>query len=318
MGELFDLLEHEHLPSLAPNTRTSYGDSLKPLRAFFVVDLGDPLLERIQPGHIRQYLTWRRFRGPTGEPVKKPLSNRTLQRDRAVLHKAFSLAVAMEYSDRNPVSAVQAPRPEARDPVILTDDELERLLSECEDRPMLWLYVLTMAETGARSESEVLWIQWEDIDLDGGFVWIDSNRDGHRTKSGKGRWVPLTSHLQHALRNHAADFRFATYGDRRSPWVFHHRTTARTAVAGARIRTMRNSVKSAARRAELSPRFTQHDLRHRRVTKWLAEEKNPVHVKEAVGHASLATTMAYTHLAREHLRSLVAEPQTRSLPALAR
>ena len=38
---------------------------------------------------------------------------------------------------------------------------------------------------------------------------------------------------------------------------------------------------------------------------WLAEEKHPVHVREAVGHANLQTTMRYTHLAKEHLRSLV-------------
>lgn len=30
-----------------------------------------------------------------------------------------------------------------------------------------------------------------------------------------------------------------------------------------------------------------------------------VKVKEAVGHADLRTTMGYTHLVREHLRSLV-------------
>ena len=41
------------------------------------------------------------------------------------------------------------------------------------------------------------------------------------------------------------------------------------------------------------------------MTLWLAEGKNPVHVKEAVGHANLSTTMRYTHLSREHLRSLV-------------
>ena len=63
--------------------------------------------------------------------------------------------------------------------------------------------------------------------------------------------------------------------------------------------------KSAARRAKLPLDFNQHDLRHRRVTTWLAEGKNPVHVKEAMGHADLATTMGYTHLAKEHLRSLV-------------
>ncbi len=49
--------------------------------------------------------------------------------------------------------------------------------------------------------------------------------------------------------------------------------------------------------------------RHRRVTTWLAEGKNPVHVKEALGHADLATTMGYTHLAKEHLRGLVDEPR---------
>ena len=51
--------------------------------------------------------------------------------------------------------------------------------------------------------------------------------------------------------------------------------------------------------------FLPHDLRHRRITKWLAEGKSAVLVKEAVGHADLRTTMGYTHLAKEHLRSLV-------------
>ena len=76
--------------------------------------------------------------------------------------------------------------------------------------------------------------------------------------------------------------------------------------------------KSAARRAKLPPDFNQHDLRHRRVTTWLAEGKNLVHVKEALGHADLATTMGYTHLAKEHLRALVEqEPDREQLRDLA-
>jgi site-specific recombinase XerD len=34
---------------------------------------------------------------------------------------------------------------------------------------------------------------------------------------------------------------------------------------------------------------------------WLADGRDVVHVKEAVGHADLRTTMGYTYLAREHL-----------------
>lgn len=60
---------------------------------------------------------------------------------------------------------------------------------------------------------------------------------------------------------------------------------------------------------EAAPAPHEHDLRHRRVTTWLAEVANPVHVKEAVGHSDLRTTMGYTHLAREHLKSLVAAPE---------
>ncbi len=90
-----------------------------------------------------------------------------------------------------------------------------------------------------------------------------------------------------------------------SPWVFHHTKTRRHHKAGKRIRSLYSAFKAAAERAKLPPEFVQHDLRHRRVTTWLAEEKSAVLVKEAVGHADLRTTMAYTHIARDHLRGLV-------------
>ena len=55
----------------------------------------------------------------------------------------------------------------------------------------------------------------------------------------------------------------------------------------------------------------QHDLRHRRITTWLGDGKSAVLVKEAVGHSDLRTTMAYTHLSREHLRALVSGSEDR-------
>ena len=49
----------------------------------------------------------------------------------------------------------------------------------------------------------------------------------------------------------------------------------------------------------------QHDLRHRRVTTWLADGKSAALVREAMGHAGLRTTLGYSHPAKEHLRALV-------------
>jgi site-specific recombinase XerD len=72
---------------------------------------------------------------------------------------------------------------------------------------------------------------------------------------------------------------------------------------------MRVALYAAAKRAKLPADFRPHDLRHRRVTTWIAEGQNPVHVKEAMGHSDLRVTMGYTHLAKEHLRALVEDRQ---------
>lgn len=304
-SELFSRYEEETLPGLRESTQRSYAQCLKPLRTFFVDELGDPSIEDIRPGHVKQYLSWRRTRGPDGSKRKEPLSNRTLEKDRAVLSAIFSEAAReWEVIDRNPVAPTKAPKVDGRDPVILSDEEYERLLSACEGNDMLWLYVLVLGETGARSKSEALHIRFDDVDLEEGFIWIRSGYQ-HKTKSGKGRWVPMTRRLRGAMRDHFAEYRMRTYDGERPEYVFHHTTGIRRATPGERIQTLRQSLDSAIERADLPDGFVPHDLRHRRVTKWLADGKNPVHVKEALGHSRLDVTMGYTHLAREHLRSLV-------------
>lgn len=163
----------------------------------------------------------------------------------------------------------------------------------------------------------MLYLQWGDVDLEAGFIGIVTGRNGHRTKGGKSRWVPMTPRLREAMRQHFATYRLATYNGERTSWVFHHPYANRTAKAGARIRILRRAFDAAAKRAGLPPELHQHDLRHLRATTWLAKGANSVHVKEALGHSDLRTTMAYTHLSRKHLRSLVdEEPQRERLKDL--
>ena len=111
------------------------------------------------------------------------------------------------------------------------------------------------------------------------------------------------------MQNHFASYRFATYGGARSPYIFHHVTTRKPFYkAGERIKDMRTAFDAAVKRAKLPEGFRRHDLRHRRVTSWLAAGADVVKVKEALGHSELRVTMAYTHLTREHLKFLVEEP----------
>ena len=134
------------------------------------------------------YLSWRRGHGPSGEKRKNRLDNRTLAKDRAVLHRMFSIADRLELREGNPVSRVEPPKSDGRDPVILKPEEYERLLAEYQGHPMMALYILLLGETGCRAHSEGTWLRWEDVDLQEGFLWVASGRQGHRTKSGKGRW----------------------------------------------------------------------------------------------------------------------------------
>lgn len=87
---------------------------------------------------------------------------------------------------------------------------------------MLYTYALTLGETGARSIGEALRLRWEDMSIDDGFIWIPSRKGEHRTKSGEGRWCPMTPRLRQAMRDHFAEFRLASYKGKRPEYIFHH------------------------------------------------------------------------------------------------
>jgi integrase len=180
--EIWYKFRSEHFPLLSKGTRGAYGITPDALTSFPDARRADPEVQEVRQGHISDFLTWRRVHPGRG---KEPVSNRTIQGDRTVLHTLFAHAEELELRDGNPVARVKAPKADPRDPVILTAEEYDRFLRVCEHNPVLYLYVLTMGETGARSRSEVLELQWPDVDLDGGFIRIRSGGSRQRTK-GKG------------------------------------------------------------------------------------------------------------------------------------
>jgi integrase len=121
----------------------------------------------------------------------------------------------------------------------------------------------------------------------------------------------MTPRLRAAVQAHAARFRLS----QRSPFLFTQEMTRRSAVAGERVRSFRGAFARAVKKTKLPAGFRPHDLRHRRVTTWLAAGKSPVLVQSAMGHSSITTTMSYSHLQAEHLRALVEEQASSAAPA---
>jgi integrase len=301
-------------------TQRSYGDSLKPIREFFVLGkLSDPQVDKVRTVHIEQYLDWRRTHRLQGRRKTDggTLHARTLNKDRAVLHRLFTEAEKREYRQGNPVQHAERRKADKYEPVILTGEQYQALVDQSADKPTLALYVLLLGETGMRCESEALHLRWEDVSLDNtpealhGFIRVVSGRDGHRTKSGKSRQVPMTPRLAAAMREYFATYRFARFVSE-SPYIFTHSATLRNHAQGKRIGSLRNAVRTTVRKAKLPDNFRQHDLRHRRVTTWLAEGQSPVHVQKAMGHSDIKTTMGYYQYLPEHLSALVANSPTSS------
>lgn len=315
--ELLRRYRAEEMPGMAVTSRQSYECTLKPAELYFTSKLGDPMLDQIHTPHIAQYLSWRRSHSPDGEPSAKPLTATSREKDRAVLHSVFAFADMLELREGNPVHRVPKIKSDPKQPALLTSEQYDALLKACEEcaSPLVNLYIRVLGETGARDESEALWLRWEDIDFERGFVTIVSGRDGHRTKSGKTRLVPMTPALKAALKDHFATYRFASS----SSWIFHHTVTRGGYKRGERVGSFRRAVASAVARANIAlkrvkqdlipERWVMHDLRHRRVTTWLGEGQNVVDVQYWMGHSSIAITMGYHHHIPKGLRPVGEQAQ---------
>jgi integrase len=306
---LLDRYEQEKLPQLRAASRVSYANSLRPIRMFFVEVLGDPSIDKIIADDIQRYIGWRRTRDPHGENRERPLSARSLEKEWSILHLVFERARRGGLIGTNPVLPEDKPEPIRREPVLPSSDEYEALLAACGERSnRLYLYTLVLGETGARCESEALWLRWEDVDLEKGFVRVRSGYR-HHTKSGKSRYVPMTRRLREAMREHFARYRLITHDGERSPWIFHHVRRNRGARAGDRVECFRRPFMKAAKDAGLPEGFRTHDLRHLRVTSWMRKH-SPALIQQAVGHADIKTTLDYySHIEPEDLKVLVMEDE---------
>lgn len=300
-SELLARFEAEGMPKAA-GAQDAYRDSFKVFRAYFVERCGDPLVAKIRPGTVAEFLSWRRVNRIGGGEV----SLRTVQKDRAVLHRLFDFAAVREYVEANPVATVKPPKPDAYDYHKLTEAEYEALLAACGANDRLRLYVLLLGEAGVRSYSEALMLTWQDVRLAERRIWIGVDPEKRRrTKSGAGRWAPITPRLEAEMRDYMARHRLAVG----SEYIFAHATTSRHHKRGERVRDMHRSFKSAARRAGIAldaagkSRLRQHDMRHFFCTRALQNGVPLVYVQLAAGHSDVRTTLGYNRMTDEHLRA---------------
>ncbi|MBZ5647011.1 MAG: tyrosine recombinase XerD [Acidobacteriia bacterium] len=206
-----------------------------------------------------------------------PTLNIDTPRQWKVLPKALS---------REEIGSMLGPR--SREP----KTKLERALA-ARDRAMLEVFY-----GGALRVSEMVGVKREDLKLDLGYVLV-------RGKGDKERIVPLGKPAIDAVEDYLKNCREALAGGKSSPLLFIAR--------GARQLTRQRVWQMVRAAATGTGRpASPHMLRHSCATHMVEKGADLRTVQTILGHADIATTQVYTHLALDRLKTVYREHHPRA------
>ena len=273
----------------ARNTLTAYAKDLADAGAFLAArgrDLADASAEDIEAyfAHL----------GAVG------LAPATAARRRASVRGLYRFVLGEGWRTDDPVRRVDAPKQGRPLPKVLERDEVDRLIAAASARDgaaglRLGCMVELLYASGLRV-SELVGLTLAAVARDPAFLII-------KGKGGKERLAPLNETARAAVKAYLpARARFLAKGDEASPWLFPSRG------AGGRITARRfaQMLDEAALAAGVDPaRVSPHVLRHAFATHLLEGGADLRVVQKLLGHADIATTQIYTHVAGDRLRAVV-------------
>jgi len=124
-----------------------------------------------------------------------------------------------------------------------------------------------------------------------------------RGKGGKDRLVPVSEPARNALAGYLSVRPSFAPGGRDSPWLFPSSTSASGHLTRQRFAQL---LKERAISAGIDPaKVSPHVLRHAFATHLIDHGADLRAVQKMLGHADIATTEIYTHVARERLQRVV-------------
>lgn len=198
-------------------------------------------------------------------------------------------------SSTNPARLLPAPRLGRKLPIVLTVEEVNKILSgpcrlvpkERRDRAILE----TLYGAGLRI-SETAGLQIPDLLFSEQLIRV-------RGKGSRERIVPIGQAAIEAVESYLTEGRQRFVGPKASDFVFlsaHKRSFSRMGLWLV--------VRRWVRFAGIDKRVTPHTFRHTFATHLLEGGADLRAVQAMLGHESLATTQIYTHLDRQYLRSV--------------
>ena len=228
------------------------------------------------------------------------LSPATAARRRASVRGFYRFVLGEGWRKDDPSRRVDAPKKGRPLPKVLTREEVDRLIAAAGEKDgtqglRLACMVELLYASGLRI-SELLGLPVAAVARDPAYLIV-------KGKGGKERLAPLNDAARTAVQAYLpARKSFFPKGALDSPWLFPSRGE------GGRLTRRRFSqlLDEAALAAGVDPaKVSPHVLRHAFATHLLEGGADLRAVQKLLGHADIATTQIYTHVAGERLRAVV-------------
>lgn len=287
---LDDLWLHQEV---SQHTLAAYKTDLTHL-ARFACSQGWPDLTQLEEAHLRGYLQHRQQQGHSQRSIARLISS---------VRKLCRYLLRIEVRNDDPSAHIQAPKQPRQLPHSLSEADVEALLGAADTNSTLGLRDRCMLEvlyaTGLRV-SELIGLRLSEISTRQGVVRVIGKGDKERlVPLGEEALDWLQLYLQQSrpdlAQGQSSDTVFlSTRGKQMTRQTFWHRIKALALTAGLN--------------SELSP----HTLRHAFATHLLNHGADLRALQMLLGHADIATTQIYTHVARARLQALHSEHHPRA------
>lgn len=271
---------------LSSATAMAYTSDLRQMVAFLEEERSLSVPTNIETSDLREFVYKLKDTGQAAASVRRKIS---------ALRSYFRFLFAESLIDTDPSELLEGPVTGRKLPLVLTGQEIDRLLGASSGQDALALrdgaILELMYATGVRI-SELVNLRLRDLDMDERLIRVLG-------KGSKERIVPFGTVALGALSDYLHEARPGLAGAANGAGegrVFLSRRGKPLSRKGV-WQIVRRRVAAAGIQKRVSP----HTLRHTFATHLLQGGADVAAVQEMLGHADISTTQIYTHLDRAYL-----------------
>ena len=226
----------------------------------------------------------------------------TISRNLASIRSFYQYLVRMKQMEENPTTGMESPKLEKKLPTVLSVNEINLLLEQPKcvdlkgfrDKAMLEM----LYATGIRV-SELMNLNIEDVDLEGGFIKCKGTN--------KERVIPIGQTACAAISDYINQARSPMIHDEKEKALFVNTNGGRLTRQG-----FWKIIKQYKNQAKLTADITPHTLRHSFATHLLENGADLKAIQEMLGHSDISSTQVYTQLANNKLKDVYSKAHPRA------